>query len=114
MSINDAALTAAAEDIFNHLGDDATFYPTDGDPITCKVNVEKESGNEPDGFITQAKGEQITLEGPRHILGKIPVAKTPNRAGEKFIMDGSGAIYEVYSIIDADAYFVTAIVREIV
>jgi len=110
MSINDAALTAAATDIFYHLGDDATYYPTNGDPIPCKVNVEKESGDEPDGFVTQAKGEQITLEGPRHILGKVPVAHTPNRAGERFVMT-DGTTYEVWGVVDADAFFVTVNVR---
>ena len=110
MSINDAALFQAAEDIFDHLGDDATFYPLNGDPITCKVNLDKDGQNEPDGFTTQARGEQITLEGPRHILGKIPVAKTEKRDGEKFEMS-DGTIYEVIGILESDNFFVTCSVR---
>jgi hypothetical protein len=110
MSINDAALLQAAEDIFDHLGDDATFYPLDGDPITCKVDLDKEGQNEPDGFTSQARGEQITLEGPRHTLGKIPVAKTATRDGERFVMD-DGTVYEVLGILDSDNFFVTCSVR---
>ena len=105
MSINDAALLTAAENIFYHLGDDATFYPLDGDPITCKVNLDKDGQNEPDGFTTQARGEQTTLEGPRHTLGKVPVAKTAKRDGERFIMD-DGTIYEVLGILETDNFFV--------
>jgi hypothetical protein len=111
MSINDAALEQAGVDIFYHLGDDATFYPTAGDPVPCKVNVEKEGTNEPDGFAMQARGEQITLEAQRSVLGKIPVARTPNRAGEKFVMDADGLVYEVYGILDSDEFFVTSSVK---
>lgn len=113
MSINDAALEQVAADIFYHLGDDAVFYPTDGDPVPCKVNVEMESHNEPDGYTMQAKGEQITVEGLRHILGKIPVARTPNREGEKFIMDDTDIVYEVQAIIESDDRFVTCGVKQV-
>ena len=110
--LNDDALRQAAEDIFANIGSDiaATYYPTDGDPVSCKVNVEKESGNEPDGFQMQLKGESITLECPRHVLGKIPIARTPNRDGEKFIVD-DGTVYEVVGIQDADEFFVTCSVK---
>jgi len=110
--LNETALIQAVEDIFSHIGSDivATYYPTDGDPIPCKVNVERESGDEPDGYTMKAKGEAITLECPRHILGKIPVAHTPNRDGEKFIVD-DGTVFEVYGIQDADEYFVTCSVK---
>ena len=114
MSINDAALALAGENVFYHLGDDATFYPTDGDPVLCKVNVEKEGANEPDGYTTQARGEQITLEGPRHILGKIPIARTPGRDGERFVMEtgkDAGTVYEVFGILDSDEFFVTCSVK---
>ena len=110
MSINDAALKQAGVDIFYHLGDDAIFYPTAGDPVPCKVNIEKEGANEPDGFVTQARGEQITIEGPRHILGKIPIARTPGRDGERFVTD-NGTIYEVYGVLESDEFFVTCSVK---
>jgi hypothetical protein len=110
MSINDAALLQATDDVFYHLGDDATFYPLDGDPIVCKVDIAKDGQNEPDGFTSQARGEQITLEGPRHTLGKVPVAKTAKRDGEKFIMD-DGTIYEVLGIQETDNFFVLCSVR---
>jgi len=114
MSLNESALRQAADDIFYHLGEDAVFYPTDGPPVSCKVNVEKDGQNEPDGFTTQARGEQITIEGLIRILGKIPVAKTPNRDGEKFIvqMPNVGAItFEVKGIAASDERFVTCNVK---
>ena len=114
MSLNESALQQAAEDIFLHLGEAAVFYPTDGPPVSCKINVEKDIQNEPDGFTTQARGEQITIEGLIRILGKIPVARTPNRAGEKFIVQipNIGAVtYEVRGIAESDERFVTCNVK---
>ena len=110
--LNDAALLQAAEDIFYHVGTDidAVFYPTNGDPVPCKVNLEKEGGEEPDGYSTKATGEKLTIEGPRHVLGKIPVGKTPNRAGEKFILD-DGTTFEVTGILESDGFFVTCSVK---
>lgn len=109
---NDAALLQAAEDIFTHVGTDidAVFYPTKGDPVAVKINLEKEGGDEPDGYSTKASGEKLTIEGPRHILGKVPVAATQNRAGEKFIL-ADGTTYEVTGINESDEFFVTCAVR---
>jgi len=109
---NDAALLKAAEDIFSHIGSDiaATYYPNDGDPVNCKINLEKENQAEPDGFNTQARGERLTLECPRHILGKIPVARTQGRNGEKFVVD-DGTTFEVTGIADSDEFFVTCLIK---
>lgn len=112
MSINDDQIKQAAEDIFYHLGEDAFFYPNDGDPIACKVNISSEIVNSPDGFTLQATTERLTLEVARHVIGKIPVGKTLNRSGERFQITG-GALYEVESIYDFDEFFITCIIEEI-
>lgn len=112
MSINDAQIRQAAEDIFYHLGDDATYYPNDGDPVACKVNVTSEIENAPNGYNLQATGERLALEAVRHVIGKIPVGKTLNRSGERFEMS-DGTIYEVETIYDFDEYFVTCTVKAV-
>jgi hypothetical protein len=114
MSLNESALQDAAVDMFYHLGEDAVYYPSDGPPVACKVNVEKDFQTEPDGFTMQARGEQITIEGLIRILGKVPVAKTPNRPGETFVvqMPNVGAVtYEVKGILANDERFVTCSVK---
>lgn len=114
MSLNESALQQAAEEIFDHLAEDAVYFPSDGPPIPCKVNVERDLQNEPDGFTMQARGEQITVEGLIQVLGKIPIAKTPNRPGETFVVQipNVGAVtFEVKGILANDDRFVTCSVK---
>ena len=113
MSIVESALQKAEEDIFNHLGDGATYYPNSGDPVSCMVDVGKEGQNEPDGYALKARGEQTTIEGLIRILGKIPVPRKQNRAGETFVMTESRITWEVTGILESDDRFVTCSVKEL-
>jgi len=112
MSVNDEALAQAGTDILAHLGDAATYTPAVGAPVSgIYVNLEKEVISEPDAYSTQANNDQMTIEGLRSDIGGLPVARTPNRDGDKFTIDGTD--YEVIGVSEADTFFYLCFVREV-
>jgi hypothetical protein len=111
----DAVFQNAADAIFDRLGVDAVFYPSNGDPISCKVDLDFEAQGEPGGFATKVHTEVVSIEGPRHIIG-IPKGTRQGRNGDYFEIidttsDHYGNKYEVKGMIEFDKYFAKASVK---
>jgi hypothetical protein len=53
-----------AEDLFDTLGQDATYKPLTGDNVSCKVHLEKEIDPQPIGYESQAWASLITKFNP--------------------------------------------------
>jgi hypothetical protein len=61
MSIS-TEVTDALNDIFDDVGDDATYTPVTGDPLSCKVWVMKDVELQPSDFNGQAVEMKTVLE----------------------------------------------------
>ena len=96
-------LNQAGRDIINALGVDATYNPTAGGPISCKVHLESETVLQPGGFSAGSYAVVKTLEALLVDIGKEP------DYGETFIVGPT--TYTVEAIAENDGYFVKAIVK---
>lgn len=95
---------AAAMAMFNALGQDAVFTPAVGDPVSCKVDIEKDVDLQPIGYEAAVWAKETLLECLLAVIGK-----EPDR-GETFQVGST--IYKVKSIVKNDGTFVTAAVNE--
>jgi len=93
----------AAEDIFNQIGQDAVFTPSAGDPVACKVNIERDVDLEPHGYDSQVWGRGITIEAILSILGKEP------DQDENFTVEETE--YTVQTVQENDGRFVKMVVK---
>lgn len=94
----------AAEKLFNRIGRDAVYQPVTGDPVSCKVVIERDVDLEPSGFSAQIWGKGITIEAILAELGKEPDAE------ETFIVDE--ITHEILAIKENDGRFVTMVVKQ--
>lgn len=93
----------AASVLFNRIGRDAVYQPVTGDPVSCKVVIERDVDLEPSGFSAQIWGKGITIEAILSELGKEPDAE------ETFTVDG--ITYTVLTVKENDGRFVIIIVK---
>lgn len=103
MSIEDL-FDQAIEDIFDHAGVDAIFIPAADDPVACKVLLNEETREQPDGYNAVVYARYKTLEVQYADLGR-----EPNR-GEYFTV--SAKAYTVQSIDSNDGRCVVVVVTE--
>ena len=88
--------------IFDACGVDATFTPTVGDAVECKVNFVIDTSDEP---YTESKvwGSNKTIEAILDVIGKEP------DKGETFTINF--VVYTVQKVIANDGRFVTVAVK---
>ena len=92
-----------AEDLFDTLGQDATYKPLTGENVSCKVIIEKEFDPQPIGSESQAWASRSTLE---YRLDE--VGQQANR-GDIFTIGSTD--YKVQSVIEGDQRFVKVAVK---
>lgn len=68
----DTIIDQAVVDMFNAGGSDATYTPTVGDPVSCKVILTKDIDMQPGSYESEVYGSQMTIEAPLKVLGKEP------------------------------------------
>lgn len=93
----------AAENLFDQMGRDAIFTPVMGDPVNCRVNLERDVDLEPHGFDSQIWGRGVTIEAILSVLGKEP------DKGETFTVRET--VYEVMTVQENDGRFVKVVVK---
>ena len=91
--------------------DQAVFTPQVGDPVSLNVIIEREENFSLDDFETRISGVQYRLESLYADLGQVPVARTPNRPGDFFTVDG--VKYEVTQIEERENKFIVCAVRPV-
>ncbi len=94
----------AASNLFNRIGRDAVYQPVTGNPVNCKVVIERDVDLEPLGLNAQVWGKGITIEAVISVLGKEPDAE------ETFTADG--IVHEILTVKENDGRFVTVIVKK--
>jgi len=94
----------AAEDIFDQMDTkDAVFTPTAGDPVPCKINLERDVDLEPHGFDSQVWSRGTTIEAILNVLGKEP------EKGETFTVGET--VYTVQTVQENNGRFVKVVVK---
>ena len=91
--------------------DQAIFTPHSGDPVTLNVQLTIEEYNEPEDLVPSVSGRAIRVKALYADIGKVPVGKTSNMPGEKFLIDSQ--VYEVIEIAERDRDWITCAVREL-
>ena len=91
-------LIKAAVDIFNKLGQPATFTPSGGSAVPCHINIERDIELQPGAYETEVFAHGITVEA---LLSEI--ANEPNR-GDVFTAGTRN--YTVQAPIANDGIFV--------
>jgi len=66
----DAVFDKALADIFSIRGTAAIFTPAEGDPLSCRVLIERDTDLQPGGYEAQAWGRGTTLEYRLDEVGK--------------------------------------------
>lgn len=87
----------------------AVFTPQVGDPVSLNVIFEQEQYEFPDDWETRTTAKQYRIECLIADIGMIPIAATPNRAGDYFTVDGIE--YEVSNIDDTNTTFIDCAVK---
>lgn len=93
------------EDLFDTFDDivDATYTPTIGDPVSCRIHIEQQLDPQPLGYESQAWASRLTIE---YRLDE--VGQQANR-GDIFTTDSVD--YEVQSVIEGDQRFCKVAVK---
>lgn len=117
----------AADDIYLHFDIELPWISAalfvslddDGNPVGSPVDLdginrggvifEQEQFDSPDGFETRVTEMQNRVEAVLVDLGKVPVARTPTRAGDYFTINAID--WEVTGIDEASNSFVTCSVK---
>jgi hypothetical protein len=90
--------------------DEATFTPQVGNPVSLNVIFEKEQFLGLDELSTQVSDLQYRVEALISDLGQIPVAKTTNRPGDFFTINGID--YEVTGEVERNNKFIVLAVKQ--
>lgn len=102
----ETAFDRADENIFDSLGQAATYNPSVGDPVACQIFLDFEVDLQPPGYESGAWEKGILLEARLDEIGKEP------NEGETFDLTGSSRRFTVRSIIENDGRDVKAVVTE--
>jgi hypothetical protein len=96
-------LNNALIDIFGSaLGEDGTYNPAGGTPVSCRLIVNRNVLMQPDGMTAMIYEKGTTIEAMLSVIGQ-----EPNR-GDTFTVGAT--TYTVQSIEQNDGYTVTAVV----
>jgi len=98
-----AILDSAMTDLFNTVGEDATYTPVTGDACACKVWVMKDVEMQPFDFNAQAVERQTILE---CLVSE--VSETPQR-GATFL--AGTTTYTVQSVKENDGRILKLVVK---
>ncbi|MBW2342509.1 MAG: hypothetical protein JRF53_00590 [Deltaproteobacteria bacterium] len=93
----------AEERIFDRLGKDAVFTPAVGDPVSCKVNLEKGSDFQPGGLDAQVWGSETSIE--------YRLAEVGKEADRDEVFTVGGTDYTVKDVMENDGRFVKVAVK---
>jgi hypothetical protein len=99
----ESTLDDMAEDLFDTLGQDATYIPITGDPVSCKVNRTKDIDPQPIGSEAQAWASTDSIE---YRLDE--VGQEANR-GDIFRIGSTD--FTVQAVIEGDERFIKVAVR---
>jgi len=111
MSTMSDAVSAAMVELWDFAADTGTYIPAVGNPVSVQVRIDKQTFVEPDGMTTVIAGEEIRAKVLLADIGQEPVARTPQRKGDVFLI--SGMEYEVTAIIEKNNHFIVCAVKEI-
>jgi hypothetical protein len=89
--------------------DQAVFTPQVGDPVSLNVILEKEEVYSPDDFSTRISDQKYRVEMLFADIGQIPIARTPTRTGDIFLINEIE--YEVTESSDQNNKFISCSVR---
>lgn len=92
------------EDLFDDLGVDATFTPSVGDPVSCKVNLEIGVDLQPGGLDAQVWRSETTIE--------YRLAEVGKEADRDETFTVGGTVYTVKDVVENDGRFVKVNVKE--
>lgn len=98
-------LQEALPDMFDAAGEDATFTPATGDPVTCKAFIDFDVTLEPTGFDGQIQQTEtiieVLLNGDEDAPDGISISRAPVK-GETITIDA--VVYTVAKIIGNDHF----------
>lgn len=98
----EAIFDAAAQDIFDALGQSATYTPLVGDPVTLQVHLEQEVDFQP-------AGESAVWESGRTIEYILADIGAEANVGDTFLIGAT--TYTVKAVVENDGRFVTVAVK---
>lgn len=99
----EATFDEIGEDLFDDLGQEATFTPSVGDAVSCQVHLYTGTENQPIGLDAQVWGSETTIEYQLDEVGK------EADAGETFLIGST--TYTVKHVVENSGRFVTVAVK---